>query len=558
MIQVFNIRGQADIDPLTGNNGATINEMTALTIPAVYRGVSFIAQTIAHLPKRVYHRQAGSPQHLENHPIEWTLNDEPSDLATPATFWATFLLHAIVWSNGYAAIKTGNGDTQLFNLPPDRMIPFRYQGQQWYAYDLEQPQDPSKPNSRYLIFSAAEILHLPALSFDGQSGLGLIRLMAGTLKTSKSTEHYVGKYYAQGGLMGGVIESDAKLTVEQITDLTNLVNNKYSGSDNAHKWMILGNGATAKTLSPQLDTAQTSENRQFSVLEIARMLGVPPYLLFDLTRATWANIEFLGIEVVKYTLNNWIVPLEQEITRKLLTRQERKNGTYVRFDVSALLRGDHAAQIDAAVKRSSNGLTTVDEERASIELPPYADGIGSRPRVPANTVGLGNASPAAPAAPGEAIGAAPAASQPTTAPAADPEDVEASDDLQAKPTAEPFAVKGHLNLAHFEAMIDDAAGRVHTKTQKATEAAQRKHAGNPQAWTVWSNIFTQEQEHFAAATIAPVFTTYQNLSGKDCSGMAHRCGATYGRGLGGHLMSLGHGQESTAPDLKAIVMGMPE
>jgi len=552
-VQIFTINGMPNVDPLTlGSANTPINEHNALSIPAYYSGCRFISETIGALPKHVYQKTANGPKRLDSHTAEWTLNSEPNELQTPSVFWSTFLLHAVNWSNAYAALKMiGVEDPQLFLLPPDRVTPFRFNGQQWYAYDLGQTPN-ANPNSRYLIFAAAEMIHLPALSFDGIAGMPMVKMMAGTLRTTKNTEAYISQYYGQGGLLGGVVESDKPLTKEQVQEYGDVITNKFSGVDKAHKWLVLGNGAKAKTLSPDVDTAQISENRQFGVTEICRMLRIPPHLLYELGRATWANIESLGIEVVKYTLSNWITPLEQELTRKLLTRQERKAGCYIRFDTSALMRGDHQAQIDAAVKRTQNGLTTPDEERSNWELPPYADGIGSRPRVPANTVGLGNDT-AAEAVPGlpAAAPAAPPAKQPATPPA----DVEGSDDLAAvKPEAEAFATKEHLKLSHFEAMIDDAASRVHSKAAKATEAAQKKHKDNPQGWTAWANVFQNEMTHYAAVAVGPIFQTYANLSGKDTTGMADKCGGTYGRQLGQHLMAIGHGQESTAPDLKKVVM----
>ena len=240
-------------------------------------------------------------------------------------------------------------DIELYNLPPDRMIPFRFNGKQWFAYDTEQGDS----KDRFLIFGSDEIIHLPAMSEDGMKGMGIIKLMQGAIRTNKETEKYVEKFYQDGGLFGGFIETEKPLTKEQKTEISDAIKNNFSGTQKAHRWMVLA-GMTAKPNTPELDTAQVAENRQFSVLEVCRMLRIPPHIVYELNRATWANIESLGIEVVKYTLNNWIIPLEQECTRKLLTIEERKNGVYIRFDTAALMRGDHAAQIDASVKRLQN------------------------------------------------------------------------------------------------------------------------------------------------------------------------------------------------------------
>jgi HK97 family phage portal protein len=537
-VAIYAINGMANVDPLQMPNAAApINEHSALCHPAYFSGVKFIAETVAGLPKHVIQRTPTGPQRLHDHPEEWTLNAEPNPLQTPSVFFSTFMVHAVNWSNAFAALKQIPGqDTEMYLLPPDRMKAFRFNGKQFYVYDTETPTDPDNPNSNWIVFGADEIIHLPALSFNGMTGLPMVKMMAGTFRTAKNTEQYVSTYYGQGGLMMGVLESDQPLTQEQVNFYSDTITNKFSGADKAHRWMTVGHNLKARNLANNLDTGQVVENRQFSVIEFCRMLRLPPHILYELGRATWANLESLGREVVIYSLMAWVKPLEQELTRKLLTRAERKAGTIIKFDFSDLTRGDTATQVEIATKRVMNGLTTPDEERAIWELPPYADGIGSRPRVPANTVGLGDAA-AAPALP-------------ATPPVQD----EDTEDLKKKDDGERFTVKRHLKLSHFSEMLMDAAKRVHAKTDKATEAAQKKHANNPQGWIAFSNVFSEEMGAYATTALAPVFTTYSNLSGKDTTGMAAACGREYARGLAMHLSKLGKKEDTTPPDLYKIAI----
>jgi HK97 family phage portal protein len=515
--QIFTIEGMRNVDPMTlmGGGNTIINEHTALSIPAYLSGVRFIAETLAGLPKCVYQRTNGTPTHKEDHPAEWTLNKEPNALQSPFKFWSTFMLHAVNWSNAYAAIRRIGDETTLYNLAPDRMIPFRFKGQQWYAFDTEQLVDAHDPNSRYIIFADSEMLHLSALSFDGMAGMKTVQMTGETLRTAKNTEAHISRYYKQGGLLGGVIETDQKLTPEQRKEISDAIRNEYSGVENSNKWMIITHGGKARTLTPALDTTQTDLNRKYSTLEICRILRLPPHILYELGRATWANIESMGIELVKYSLTNWTTPLEQEMDRKLLTRPERKSGFYIKCNFAALLRGDHAAQIDAATKRTQNGLTTPDEERAVWDLPPFADGIGSKPRVAANTVELGKETPA-PAAP-----AAPA----------DPEKDPDADDAAAEDE----------NLA--ARVIADAAERVGRKTAKATETAFKKFEANPAGLTIWGNTFSEEQRVYASNAAAVL------LPGDKAAAV----GSAYAHELRAFYAAHNRGDTAATPDLAAII-----
>ena len=99
--------------------------------------------------------------------------------------------------------------------------------------------------------------------------------------------------------------------------------------------------------------------------------------------------------------------------------------------------------------------------------------------------------------------------------------------------------------------MEDASDRVHKKTDKAIEAAKKKHEGNAVGFTAWTNVFCSEQSHFAAVCLGPVFATYANLSGKDTAGWADQCGTKYGQQLNRHLL-----HNTPKPDLTAITMEM--
>ncbi|MCG3181203.1 MAG: hypothetical protein BIFFINMI_03578 [Phycisphaerae bacterium] len=476
--QVFILKGQANIDPLAGGQTQTINEYTALSIPALYRGVNFITYAVAGLPKYILQREEGAPKRLYKHPLDWVLNHEPNGLQTPITFLTTYFLHYLIWSAAYAGIDRTGRQVQLFNLPPDRMHPFRFQGRQWFALDLEKPQDANRPNSRYLIFGDDEILYMPALSFDGMRPLGLIRLMTGSLRTAKQTEKYVGEFYEHGGIFGGFLSSEKPMTKEQITDITDKIRNEYSGAGKAHKWMVVSS-LKPTPLTAQLDTQQVVENRQFAIGDVARMLGLPAYVLGDMTKATWANIEQLSMEVVKYSLAFRIMPFEQECSRKLLTRAERQAGVYVHVDTAKLLTGDHASQAETSNKRLLNGITCIDEERAILGLPPLPNGLGSVPHVPANTV--------------------PLAPQPAPEPA-DQDD----EQLSAKPSA-PLE-QARPTLDDFADLLGAAAEQVETKTRKATEG----HRGKDD-FVVWGNVFAEQQRGYVRQVLAPIHATLTRL-----------------------------------------------
>src|SRR5207237_5443130 len=136
---------------------------------------------------------------------------------------------------------------------------------------------------------------------------------------------------------------------------------------------VLTGGAklTNNTIPPE--ESQLLESRQFAVIDMCRILRVPPHVVYDLGRATWSNIESMAIEVVKYSLLPWVKKAEQELSSKLLTQAEQDAGYYVNYSVDGLLRGDTATQTNTTLALVNGGLLTANEGRARLDLPPLDD-----------------------------------------------------------------------------------------------------------------------------------------------------------------------------------------
>lgn len=67
-------------------------------------------------------------------------------------------------------------------------------------------------------------------------------------------------------------------------------------------------------------------------------------MIQHLLRATLNNIEHQGIEFVVYALLPWLKLWEDSCNMKLLTKEERRQGYFIKHNVEGLLRGDRAAR----------------------------------------------------------------------------------------------------------------------------------------------------------------------------------------------------------------------
>jgi HK97 family phage portal protein len=140
--------------------------------------------------------------------------------------------------------------------------------------------------------------------------------------------------------------------------------------------MILEGGTKWEQLTLAPEDAQMLESRSFSVEDVCRFFGVPPFLIGHTEKTTsWGSgIEQQTIGFQKFTLRRRLKRIEQAIQKQLLTHNERANGISVEFNLEGLLRADSAGRARFYQQMTQIGAMTINEVRDLENLPPVEGG----------------------------------------------------------------------------------------------------------------------------------------------------------------------------------------
>ena len=173
-----------------------------------------------------------------------------------------------------------------------------------------------------------------------------------------ATENYGASFFKNGANPGGVLEHPGILKdPKRVRDSWNAV---YNGVTNAHKVAVLEEGMKYTQIGIPPEEAQFLQTRKFQINEIARLYRIPPHMIGDLEKSSFSNIEQQSLEFVKYTLDPWVVRLEQAFKRSLFLPEEKKK-YFVKFNVDGLLRGDYQSRMSGyAIARQNGWLSTND------------------------------------------------------------------------------------------------------------------------------------------------------------------------------------------------------
>jgi HK97 family phage portal protein len=365
--------------------GIVVNPQTAMQQATVYACVKVLAESIAMLPCVLYRWQGRNQIPATDHPLFEILRWQPNDWQSAVDFWEMIVASLCLRGNGYAWInRTRSGDVaELLPLHPD-MINVTMQPGFRLNYQV------TMPDGSFKDMAPGEIFHVRGLSLNGWLGISPIAYARESIGLALAAEKFGGQLFRNGAKMGGVLEHPARMSDEAYKRLKESFDRSTSG-EHSHETAVLEEGVKFNKISIAPEDAQFLETRKMQRSEIAAVFRVPAHLVNDLEKATFSNIEQLGLQFVTSCLMPWFTRIEQAIRRDLIVRSERKDLNPA-FDVSMMLRGDAAARSTYYHNGIMDGWLTRNEARSiesnlGIVLNPIDD--LDEPLMPLNMIEVG-------------------------------------------------------------------------------------------------------------------------------------------------------------------------
>jgi HK97 family phage portal protein len=309
---VVGASGGAPINTLPGIVGMNPSVNRALQSAAVWACCRVIANSIASLPSNVFEETAQGKVKAIDNPLYNTLTRSPNNTMTASQWMQPTMMSLLLWGNAFTWKDTIGGEVVgLWPLNPARVqIMLLEDGTLGYYY--------SDMRGRAHMFTSADVIHFRLYTLDGYIGLPVLDYHRMTLDFEAATSAYAYSIYQNSGQPSGVLESPNALTKPQVDRIRESWRETHSGPLNAGKLCILEEGVKYTPLAIPLSQLNYIEEKKFSVEQIARIFGVPPHLIGAMDKPTYASVEQQSIEFVRYTINPYVVSIEQSIDKALL------------------------------------------------------------------------------------------------------------------------------------------------------------------------------------------------------------------------------------------------
>jgi HK97 family phage portal protein len=346
---------------LTGSYPA--NPRAAENLSTVLACVGAISSAMASLPAYVYRFTERGREIDDAHPLMRLVEMGPYEHQTWADWLEWTMASVLLRGNALSEVITdARGFVVGLHPIPWEHVNVQLLPNRRLVYDVTDITYLGGGTGRPRRLLQDEVFHLRDRSDDGLIGVSRLRRAAPVIQTGLSIQDFAGRIYANGVNPSGALEADGTLTKEQKEQLASAFKEGFGGSHNAAKALILDQGLKWKQISISPEDAEFLASRRFTSEELARIFGVPPPIVGDLSHGTFTNTETVGRWFAMHTLSPWIRKVEAEFARSVFSESARRTHK-LEIDMSGFLRGDPAQRWQSWKIAVEAGILDVNEVR---------------------------------------------------------------------------------------------------------------------------------------------------------------------------------------------------
>lgn len=368
---------------------------TVLGVPAVLRGVNIISDAMMNCRPLIYKRiPNGGEDDKERdkaHPSWRFVTKRANPMMSAGYFRKTLTAWSILRGNGMGYLVRNIHGEVVEGVPllPDKsgMAVFR-DGRQ-----LEGDTDVHEGDTvLYWTIVGGEVrrllpenvIHIKGLSSNGYWGVDIVDALREAFGLAIAAQDFSASFFGHGATPSGVVFAPVGLQEKQQKEFVEKVRKANEGLGRAHKLMILEDTAKYQQITIDPEKAQLLGTRQFSLIDIANVIGIQAHKLGDTSRMAYNSLEQSNQEHLDNDLDPRLQSWEDALTETCLTEREKDEDTHlIEFNRKSLVRVNLQARTARHQFERQNGLATANDILRQENQRPIGP-VGDTYMVPAN------------------------------------------------------------------------------------------------------------------------------------------------------------------------------
>lgn len=369
-------------------SGVTVTHSSAITYAPVYQSVSLISGDVASALPHVFKRMPDDDREIDyGHPANWLISEQANDEQNAFDFWRAMMVHALLWTNGYAYIRQNRGSmSELLLLLPDRTRPERLTYQT--ALDATGSSDMAtfmagtlvyvtEVNGKLETLLPSQVLHIKGMSLDGTRGADLVMQAREAWGLGLAAQGFAARFFKNGGRVGGILEIPHGFKKPAADALEEGFRRSYENKDANFRTVILREGAKFHEAQKSPEESQLTEARETDVRMVARFFNLPPHKLGIPGSVSYNSHEQGEIAYKNGCLRHWFSAIRYESQAKLLSENQRRKRThFIDHNTSKLIETDEKTKNEVLEIQRRNEVISADDWRRKINLNKRPDGKG--------------------------------------------------------------------------------------------------------------------------------------------------------------------------------------
>lgn len=341
------------------SGSAQTNATLAENLSTVTACVNAIASGLASLPVFVYRQEGAARFESPTHPVSRLIR-QPNDRQTWPDFLEWLIASTLLHGNGLSVVEyDGAGrPTCLLPVPWNAVQPVALPSGR-LAFDVVAHRTPwggAGMPKRYL---ASDVLHLKDRSDDGWLGRSRISRAPDVLAAAVGLQTYSAYLWENAATPSGMVTLPESITREDKLRIEAFITSRHTGPMNAKRVLFVDPETTWQSIGVSPEDAEVLASRRYTGEELARLFGVPPPIIGDLSHGTFTNSETAGRWFAQFTLAPWARKIEAEFSRSVFA----DGSAHLEIDLSGLMRGDYSARWTANVAAVGAGILLPNEVR---------------------------------------------------------------------------------------------------------------------------------------------------------------------------------------------------
>ncbi len=353
--------GLIDINQLISGNsygssaGEFVSPDSVQRIFAAYACTNVLAESLATLPLKTYHKDKNNNREsAPDHPLAKVITS-PNAKQSSFDFFEQMMWHLALRGKYFAIkIKVFGQIKALHPVADPDSVGINKTNLQRYEFTIGGT-----------VYDQDDVLFI--FTHGGRS---IIKDQADTFGKNIAVNKYGSAFFKNGAKPAMAVKVPKKMDDEAFARFHKRWNDTYGGAGNNNKTAILDDGKELVSIPISNEDSQFLETMKYSDSQIAGLFRVPVYMIGNFDKATFSNIENLGLQFSRFTMAPWCRRIELAIRKQLITESE----FYCEFLMDSLERGNLLNRYQAYQVGRNAGILSPNEIRRKENMNPYDGG----------------------------------------------------------------------------------------------------------------------------------------------------------------------------------------